>query len=367
MGLLVVEEVSSWLPEASEGGKATSGLLPVVEVTRYQRLDRRAVASVLAAAIHLGWKELATALLPSDRSESTAATRGAGSTRSTRMALAGMLVPPPAPEAAARKIPEEVVRRAGESLSRIPQVNPRGVRGEHLRLVHDSTRVPRNTPGMRATRPVRGVTSGSPAAEELELIYAALDGAASIAAIGGAVACLIVGCVETPTAKSPPPNVLDNPFPTIGTAPAPLPDPLPEEYRERCRELLEERACKGIPILNPGFETPETTAHITEAISARSDWSVLTYIRPGWPKGWYRNRDPCRALPTNMDCDEYPFRSTREGGPENMTSLKGVAWWDNRLAGSNWEQFRQSCDIQPGDLFIVVPTFDLPTHWNCDP
>ena len=72
--------------------------------------------------------------------------------------------------------------------------------------------------------------------------------------------------------------------------------------------------------------TPESTRHDLEAIAMHPlEWLVLTRgANSEAPdgsellaaRGWYRRLPQCLAKDPGQDCDEYPFYSTRQGGPE---------------------------------------------------
>jgi hypothetical protein len=82
-------------------------------------------------------------------------------------------------------------------------------------------------------------------------------------------------------------------------------------------------------------------------------------------------------MPTSGDCDEFPFRTTAEGGP-------GLPYWiypaqptkagadiqpinsiDNETQGGILSYFYTACRVTPGSRFFVVPVPFLPkTMWN---
>lgn len=73
--------------------------------------------------------------------------------------------------------------------------------------------------------------------------------------------------------------------------------------------------------------------------------------------GWYRNRRACKGKSggnTGKDCDEYPFRSTREGGPG--ASLMPIGLSDNRHAGARLAALYSRCSVHhEGRSMLVIP------------
>ena len=91
-----------------------------------------------------------------------------------------------------------------------------------------------------------------------------------------------------------------------------------------------------------------------------------------WAKrGWYRNYPQCKNREDDQDCDEYPFYSTKQGGPasgENPTGdLKLINSTDNRRQGSALNVFYQGCSVTNGVSFLVLPIESnvVPTFGYC--
>jgi len=90
--------------------------------------------------------------------------------------------------------------------------------------------------------------------------------------------------------------------------------------------------------------------------------SILTYasLSNQASAGWYNSPayTECWGLTggnTGNDCDEYPYRSTHEGGPG--ASLRPVPSSDNQGEGNGISSFYPTCGItnNDGKEFAVVP------------
>jgi RHS repeat-associated protein len=127
---------------------------------------------------------------------------------------------------------------------------------------------------------------------------------------------------------------------------------------------------RGISVLIPGNDTPATTAHIIGNQLAMPLNRVLTrtYRFPTEKRDWYDRVYSLCAHRGAAVCDEYPFWSTREGGPENYpwrVSLFPVPSDEGPRQGGRLGGFYASCRIAEGEKFIVAPTLFLPTTWWC--
>lgn len=124
-----------------------------------------------------------------------------------------------------------------------------------------------------------------------------------------------------------------------------------------------------LPIFMPGGDTPETTEHIVAALQSRPDWSVLT--RAEHPdsttnREWYEGDPRCPSqLGDALTCDEYPFFTSRQGGPPDA-SLKNVPGWEQNKQGGFLGSFYRACGIMYGDDYAVVPMPELAmTTFKC--
>ena len=94
---------------------------------------------------------------------------------------------------------------------------------------------------------------------------------------------------------------------------------------------------------------------------------VLTYVKHAKEKsrsGWYKNKRECTMnSQSGTDCDEYPMRSTAQGGTKNyamgMVSLRRVRSGQNRSVGGHFGFLASQMDHK--DKFVVVPSTTLPT------
>jgi len=85
--------------------------------------------------------------------------------------------------------------------------------------------------------------------------------------------------------------------------------------------------------------------------------------KPG-NRQWYRSgggRGGCKLAlkPSNYQCDEYPFFSTREGGPgKPWVSLKWVPARENMVVGGHFGFLARN--MRTGDDFVVVADTAIP-------
>lgn len=109
---------------------------------------------------------------------------------------------------------------------------------------------------------------------------------------------------------------------------------------ERCVALaaaagLADQPCLSQPIFVPGAEAGEAAMHDAGVIQEVPAWFRLTYMSPadkgssGVPRTWYdaaaysANCGPNRG-PRGVQCDEYPFYTTVEGGPQAFSQTPSV-------------------------------------------
>lgn len=149
------------------------------------------------------------------------------------------------------------------------------------------------------------------------------------------------------------------------------------EAAEACQKYLGGKAddpCGGSSsvriLFEGGFDLPEQADHAADAIADHSDWTQLTRMKPGyWPR-WYRYRQTC--VDANRDgkaCDEYPFRTTKEGGPDHATSLRGVHPLESSWQGTVINLFYTGCKVQNEVKFYVIPVTarTVPSFAVCRP
>jgi hypothetical protein len=95
--------------------------------------------------------------------------------------------------------------------------------------------------------------------------------------------------------------------------------------------------------------TPAIAAHIRAAQAAGKP-AILHRVVPTPPD---RRPGACRGWRGPGSCDEYPFASTREGGP-GKASIAGVPVQEQRRQGGDLLGFYRRHRIGNGDPFVVV-------------
>lgn len=119
----------------------------------------------------------------------------------------------------------------------------------------------------------------------------------------------------------------------------------------------------GLPVFMPGGDTPNTTAHIVDALSSNSGWSVLTrasHLDSTTSRQWYRGDSRCAGeVGDALSCDEYPFHKSRQGGPGASSRL--VPGWEQDKQGGFLSAFYGACGIGQGENYVVAPMPSQPT------
>jgi hypothetical protein len=143
--------------------------------------------------------------------------------------------------------------------------------------------------------------------------------------------------------------------------------------------------CDSAPVFSPETNAQEAAEHDLDAILARPDRVRLTYATEaeqrarGVTRRWYDNVSPCdsagraaaqQARPGELlDCDEYPYYRTSEGGPG--ASLRMVLRGDNRSEGASLGVFYKKCPNVSASAptnrepYLVAPQFVTPTLSHC--
>ncbi|MBW7469843.1 Ig-like domain-containing protein [Marinobacter sp. F4218] len=124
----------------------------------------------------------------------------------------------------------------------------------------------------------------------------------------------------------------------------------------------------SIPLLFLGSDVPQSATHVLDAQMTGKP-VVLSRLSPKHPSGWYEGSDECAGatgLFSGLDCDEYPFRSTHEGGPGNYgfhgVSLRPILSSDNQRSGRHLGELYRKCNVRandPEDMWfgvIAIPT-----------
>jgi hypothetical protein len=149
--------------------------------------------------------------------------------------------------------------------------------------------------------------------------------------------------------------------------------PIPEEwlayvaktcYETAAKGSVAPQSCKRLPIFLPGADVWEPAAHDADAIVSDPRWLMLT--RGGnWPDKWYQSTVTCTKGSYDgvlVNCDEYPFKDTKQGGPATLAppkkeaSLRLVDGPQNKREGALLGGFYKNCKVQPDDgAYLVVP------------
>jgi hypothetical protein len=147
--------------------------------------------------------------------------------------------------------------------------------------------------------------------------------------------------------------------------------------------------CASLPVFVTGSTTPQATQHDLEAIAEWPLWSKLGYEEPQakatrTPRRWYSNDPACAGASSDesLDCDEFPFFSTEQGGPEatRRPDLRVIDAGDNRSQGASLSAFYTACAMQTGtprsqgnsvggDPFLLIPVppdLGVPTIGLCN-
>ena len=116
----------------------------------------------------------------------------------------------------------------------------------------------------------------------------------------------------------------------------------------------------GVPVIVFGREFPEHALHIGEAqIGLGSNFRPISPALnrfPVWPRGWYNSTSECgknaRARSGGVAaCDEFPFASTRQGGPVNYAmwgvSLQLLSLAESSRSGNFIDSFYRGAFISP--------------------
>jgi hypothetical protein len=145
---------------------------------------------------------------------------------------------------------------------------------------------------------------------------------------------------------------------------------------EMPRQINGVSPCDALPIYLPGSDTPDVTAHISQSIFGTTThpgdlaWLQLNYVsqtdkvNSRVPRNWYVNAEECVGKTSVLQCDEYPFFASAQGGPgANLQLLDGS---ENRRAGGMYGIFVRTCGLtsggpiaqfqsQIGSPFLVLP------------
>lgn len=102
---------------------------------------------------------------------------------------------------------------------------------------------------------------------------------------------------------------------------------------------------------------------MVDAQASNPAWSVLT--RAEHPdsttnRAWYSGDSRCAGeVGDALSCDEYPFFTSRQGGPG--ASLDLVPGWEQNRQGGFLRNFYAACGVGQGDDYVVAPMPSQPT------
>jgi hypothetical protein len=193
---------------------------------------------------------------------------------------------------------------------------------------------------------------------------------------------------------------IEKPSPTE-VEPDPMPDPLPdpwpvpevlyevqknnptakatttttafEQITERCMWQISKLAkdpveeCISLPIFALGSNIKTATEHAITALygeHGEPKWLILNYESKetkeakGESREWYRGKSGCEGeTPAEKSCDEYPFFTTLQGGPNGdpLPSLAFINAADNSKQGGYYGHFLKFCKIAEKGAFISLP------------
>jgi hypothetical protein len=120
--------------------------------------------------------------------------------------------------------------------------------------------------------------------------------------------------------------------------------------------------CESRAIFMPGSNILGAAKHKHRAIVQHPEWIQLTRgYRPESKERWCANEAECVGSSPATPCDEYPYRSTQQGGPavpfgKARASLRIIDRSSNSAEGAFLSSFWARCNVDNGEMFLVVPT-----------
>lgn len=116
-----------------------------------------------------------------------------------------------------------------------------------------------------------------------------------------------------------------------------------------------------------GGDVREASQHDLEAIGRGKPFTLTR--GPSQSRTWLRKEPACAGtVAGSLDCDEYPFSATLEGGQARRPSLKVINARDNQLQGSLlWNRFYRpgACNVQGTFNVVPIPVPNVPTFGWC--
>ncbi len=121
----------------------------------------------------------------------------------------------------------------------------------------------------------------------------------------------------------------------------------------------------GFNLFIPGDTTPEHRDFVADSISLGAPFS-LNYQAESHSRAWLA-RSGCKgSRPDLLDCDEYPYASSQQGGEFNPVWTRVLGASDNRRAGALLGDMYKRCGMRNGDRFYVLPLHGAPTIGLCE-
>jgi hypothetical protein len=137
-------------------------------------------------------------------------------------------------------------------------------------------------------------------------------------------------------------------------------------------------ARENLPIFVTGGNVMEATNHDLQAIGSRPALMSLNYDGLDKSRSWLLTDPRCQGLvggDTGMQCHEYPYNKTEQGGQSGNPSIAPVPSSENQSQGGSFGAGIVGCAMRPaestdarGDAFLVVPVpvETVPTLWLCN-
>ena len=144
-------------------------------------------------------------------------------------------------------------------------------------------------------------------------------------------------------------------------------------------QLYERDDQRELPIIVFGGDVKMAAKHYQDVILDNPRLGALSRRYPPASRGWIYSKPGCMGTgkSTGLDCDEYPFAASEQGGRENYrggagVSLRPVLAADNQAAGRKLGTFYGACNISKNPnsddkWFGVIADPTVPTtYWKCD-
>lgn len=145
-------------------------------------------------------------------------------------------------------------------------------------------------------------------------------------------------------------------------------------------ELEKRDQDRALPVIVFGKDMGMATKHYQDVILDNPKLGALSRRYPPNSRGWIYSKPGCKGMTgalSGLDCDEYPFAASEQGGQSNYrdgngVSLRPVVARDNQAAGRLLGTFYGVCDISKNSnsddkWYGVVADDAIPTsYFKCD-